>query len=35
MTKRASDVAVRLSDDEFALMLLECSQEDAISSWVA
>ena len=30
MTKRASDVAVRLSDDEFALMLLECSQEDAM-----
>lgn len=30
MTKRASDVAVRLSDDEFALILLECSEEDAV-----
>jgi diguanylate cyclase (GGDEF)-like protein len=28
-TKRASDVAVRLSDDEFALILLECAREDA------
>jgi len=30
MTKRASDVAVRLGDDEFALILLECSEEDAV-----
>lgn len=30
MTKRASDVVVRLSDDEFGLMLLECSEEDAV-----
>jgi len=29
MTKRASDVAVRLGDDEFALILLECGEEDA------
>ncbi len=28
-TKRGSDVAVRLSDDEFALILLECSRDDA------
>ena len=30
MTKRASDVAVRLGDDEFALILLECGEEDAV-----
>lgn len=30
MTKRASDVAVRLGDDEFALILLECGEEDAM-----
>ena len=28
-TKRASDIAVRLSDDEFALILLECARPDA------
>ena len=28
-TKRASDVAARLSDDEFALILLECEHEGA------
>ena len=30
MTKRASDVAVRLSDDEFCLILPECGEEDAL-----
>jgi diguanylate cyclase (GGDEF)-like protein len=30
MTKRASDVAVRLGDDEFALILLECNEDDAM-----
>jgi diguanylate cyclase (GGDEF)-like protein len=30
MTKRASDVAVRLGDDEVALILLECGEEDAM-----
>ena len=30
VTKRASDVAVRLGDDEFALILLECSEDDAM-----
>jgi diguanylate cyclase (GGDEF)-like protein len=29
LTKRASDVAARLGDDEFSLILLECSEEDA------
>ncbi len=29
LTKRSSDVAARLGDDEFALILLDCSQEDA------
>ena len=28
-TKRASDIAARLSDDEFALILLECARPDA------
>jgi len=28
-TKRASDIAARLSDDEFALILLECARSDA------
>jgi len=28
-TKRASDIAVRLSGDEFALILLECGRDDA------
>jgi diguanylate cyclase (GGDEF)-like protein len=29
-TKRASDVAARLSHDEFGLILLECGEEDAV-----
>lgn len=30
MTKRASDVTARLGDDEFALILLECGEDDAM-----
>jgi len=30
-TKRASDIIARLSDDEFALILLECNQDDAVN----
>lgn len=30
MTKRASDVAVRLGDDQLALILLECGEDDAV-----
>ncbi len=30
MTKRASDVAARLDDDQLALILLECSEDDAV-----
>ncbi len=30
MTKRASDVAARLDDDQLALILLECGEDDAV-----